>query len=146
MPAALGDITVLDLGQVIGMPFCTMLLADMGARVIKIESRDRAVERMALGIKRQRNGKTERVHAAQYRDRKGKARHTDIALLDSMPVALANLGARYTIGGELRTRAGNVSFGGSSSGVYPTIDGHVAIAASTSDAVWRRFAKVIGRP
>src|SRR2546423_10644503 len=66
---ALDDVTVLDLGQVIGMPFCTMLLADMGARVIKVESRERGAERMSLGIKRTRNGKSERVHAAQYRDR-----------------------------------------------------------------------------
>lgn len=270
MEGALDDITVLDLGQVIGMPFCTMLLADMGARVIKVESRALGAERMALGIKRERNGKTERVHAAQYRDRNklsitldlkqpagaalfkelvkhadvlaenfsvgamarlglgyhdvqrinprivyasitafgqdgpyaqqrgydmlaqaisgymsingfpdgpptrsgqsisdyyagmlcafsivsalrhrdrtGKGQHIDIALLDSMIVALDNLGERYTVGGEVLTRAGNVSFGGSSSGVYPTTDGHVAIAAGTSDQVWRRFCKVIGRP
>ena len=270
MEGALDDITVLDLGQVIGMPFCTMLLADMGARVIKVESRELATERMALGIKRTRNGKTERVHAAQYRDRNklaitldlkqpaavelfkelvrkadvvaenfsvgamarlglgyedvkrvnpriiyasltafgqdgpyakqrgydmlaqaisgymsingfpdgpptrsgqsisdyyagmlcafsivsalrfrdrtGKGQHIDIALLDSMIVALDNLGERYTVGGEVLTRAGNVSFGGSSSGVYPTTDGHVAIAAGTSDQVWRRFCKVTGRP
>src|SRR4051812_47442083 len=69
MQAALDDITVLDLGQVIAMPICTMLLADMGARVIKVESRERAADRMAQGIKRQRNGVTERVHAAQYRER-----------------------------------------------------------------------------
>jgi formyl-CoA transferase len=50
------------------------------------------------------------------------------------------------VGGELLTRAGNVSFGGSSSGVYATADGHVAIAAGTSDLVWRRFCKIIGRP
>ncbi|MDB5925704.1 MAG: hypothetical protein JWN13_4640 [Betaproteobacteria bacterium] len=270
MEGALDDVTVLDLGQVIAMPMCTMLLADMGARVIKVESRERGAERMALGIKRERNGTIERVHAAQYRernklgitldlkqpagvalfkelvkhadvvtenfsvgamerlglgyedvkgvnsrivyasitafgqegpyarqrgydmlaqaisgymsingfpdgpptrsgqsisdyyagmlcafsivsalrhrDRTGKGQHIDIALLDSMIVALDNLGERYTVGGELLTRAGNVSFGGSSSGVYPTTDGHVAIAAGTSNLVWRRFVNVIGRP
>jgi crotonobetainyl-CoA:carnitine CoA-transferase CaiB-like acyl-CoA transferase len=86
------------------------------------------------------------VSALRYRDRTGKGQHIDIALLDSMLICLDNLGERYTVGGELLTRAGNVSFGGSSSGVYPTTDGHVAIAAGTSDLVWRRFVKVIGRP
>ena len=55
-------------------------------------------------------------------------------------------GERYTVGGEVLTRAGNVSFGGSSSGVYPTTDGYVAIAAGTSDLIWRRFCKIIARP
>jgi crotonobetainyl-CoA:carnitine CoA-transferase CaiB-like acyl-CoA transferase len=68
MNQALSDVTVLDLGQVIAMPFCTMLLADMGARVIKVESRERGRERVSLGIKRKRNGVEERVPAAQYRD------------------------------------------------------------------------------
>src|SRR5438094_3800743 len=269
MNQALSDVTVLDLGQVIAMPFCTMLLADMGARVIKVESRERGRERVSLGIKRKRNGVEERVPAAQYRDRNklavtlelktprgielfkelvrhcdvvtenfsvgtlarlglgyedlkrgkpdivyasitafgqhgpyaaqrgydmlaqaisgymsitgfpdqpptrsgqsisdyyagmlcafsivsalhyrhrtGKGQRIDLALLDSLLVALDNLGERYTVGGEVLTRAGNVSFGGSSSGVYPTSDGHVAIAAGASDAVWRRFCEIIGR-
>src|SRR5262249_26042466 len=85
------------------------------------------------------------VSALHYRNRSGKGQHIDLALLDSLIVALDNLGERYTVGGELLTRAGNVSFGGSSSGVYPTTDGHVAIAAGASDAVWRRFCEIIGR-
>jgi hypothetical protein len=69
MEQALDDVTVLDLGQVIAMPFCTMLLADLGARVIKVESRERGRERMSLGVKRVRDGVEERVPAAQYRER-----------------------------------------------------------------------------
>jgi crotonobetainyl-CoA:carnitine CoA-transferase CaiB-like acyl-CoA transferase len=269
MAQALSDVTVLDLGQVIAMPFCTMLLADMGARVIKVESRERGAERLSLGIKRVRGGVEERVHAAQYRERNklgitldlkhprgadlfkrlveradvvgenfsvgtmdrlglgydllarvnprliyasitafgqdgpyapqrgydilaqaisgymsitgfpenaptrsgqsisdyyagmlcafsivsalhyrgrtGRGQRIDIALLDSLVIALDNLGERYTVGGEILTRAGNVSFGGSSTGVYPALDGHVAIAAGASDAVWRRFCQTIGR-
>jgi crotonobetainyl-CoA:carnitine CoA-transferase CaiB-like acyl-CoA transferase len=85
------------------------------------------------------------VSALHYRHRTGKGQRIDLALLDSLVVALDNLGERYTVGGEVLTRAGNVSFGGSSSGVYPTTDGHVAIAAGASNAVWGRFCEVIGR-
>ena len=60
-------------------------------------------------------------------------------------VALDNLGERYTVGGEILTRAGNVSFGGSATGIYPTTDGHVAVAAAASNAVWARFCTIIGR-
>lgn len=270
MEQALSDVTVLDLGQVIAMPFCTMLLADMGARVIKVESLEQAKERLSLGMKRVRNGVEERVPVYQYRDRNkqaitlnlktstgvelfkelakrvdvitenfsvgtmerlglgyntlttlnprlvyasitafgqygpyapqrgydilaqalsgymsitgfpdnpptrsgqsisdyyagmlcafsivsalhyrnrtGKGQYIDIALLDSLIVALDNLGERYTVGGEILTRAGNVSFGGSSSGVYGTTDGYVAIGAGTSNLVWRRFCQTIGQP
>src|SRR5947209_13332783 len=69
MDSALAELTVLDLGQVIAMPFCTMLLADLGARVIKVESRERGRERVSLGVRRVRNGVEERVPVAQYRDR-----------------------------------------------------------------------------
>src|SRR2546422_1192584 len=76
MDQALSDVTVLDLGQVIAMPFCTMLLADLGARVIKVESRERGRERVSLGVKRKRDGVEERVPAAQYRERNRSEEHT----------------------------------------------------------------------
>src|SRR5262245_63110557 len=85
------------------------------------------------------------VSALHYRQRTGTGQRVDLALLDSLVVALDNLGERYTVGGEILTRAGNVSFSGSSTGVYRTADGHVAIAAGASSAVWSRFCEIIGR-
>ena len=45
------------------------------------------------------------VSALHYRHRTGKGQRIDLALLDSLVIALDNLGERYTVGGELLTRA-----------------------------------------
>jgi formyl-CoA transferase/CoA:oxalate CoA-transferase len=45
----LNGLTVLDLTRVLAGPYCTMLLADMGARVIKLEHPDRGDDTRAWG-------------------------------------------------------------------------------------------------
>src|SRR5688572_19633222 len=48
-PGPLAGLTILDLTRVLSGPYCTMLLADMGARVIKVEHPGRGDDTRAWG-------------------------------------------------------------------------------------------------
>src|SRR5688572_15634023 len=45
----LSGLTVIDLSRVLSGPYCTMMLADMGARVIKIEHPEKGDDTRAWG-------------------------------------------------------------------------------------------------
>jgi crotonobetainyl-CoA:carnitine CoA-transferase CaiB-like acyl-CoA transferase len=59
MTKALEGIRILDMGQIIALPYCTMLLADLGAEVIKVEDREIAEFILQVGPRREREGQSE---------------------------------------------------------------------------------------
>ena len=65
---ALENLTVLDLTRVLAGPFCTMMLADMGANVIKIEVPKGGDDTRSYPPFRTKNlnGERESVYFCQY--------------------------------------------------------------------------------
>src|SRR5688500_4047829 len=109
-PAApLAGLTVLDLTRVLSGPYCTMLLADMGARVIKIEQPGRGDDTRSWGppfvgaesayflsINRNKESLT-----LDFKAREGRQildeliRSADVLVENFRPGAMARLGLDY---------------------------------------------------
>jgi len=79
------------------------------------------------------------------RTRTGKGRWVHTSLLESMIFMLDFQASRYLVKGEVAGQAGNhhPSFG--PTGVFPTSDGHINIASS-STRLWLRMCDVLGKP
>ena len=107
--ASLDGITVLDLTRVLSGPYCTMLLADMGARVIKIEQPGKGDDTRAWGppflegesayflsINRNKEGVT-----LDFKHAEGRAllerliARSDVVVENFRPGTLAKLGLDY---------------------------------------------------
>src|SRR5258705_7621764 len=107
--APLDGITVLDLTRVLSGPYCTMLLADMGARVIKIEQPGRGDDTRAWGppflngesayflsINRNKESLTlDLKHPDAERVLEPLLRHADVLVENFRPGTMERLGLGY---------------------------------------------------
>jgi formyl-CoA transferase len=79
------------------------------------------------------------------REHSGEGQWVQSNLLAAQIAMLDFQAARWTIGGEVPEQAGNDHPTSIPTGVFPTADGHITIAAS-GDAIYRRFCAVIEAP
>ena len=79
------------------------------------------------------------------RSRTGKGRWVHTSLLESLIFMLDFQAARYLVKGEVAGQAGNDHPTFTPTGVFPTSDGHMNIAAS-STRLWTRLCDALGRP
>ena len=78
------------------------------------------------------------------RSRTGKGRWVHTSLLESLIFMLDFQAARYLVKGEVAGQAGNDHPTFTPTGVFPTSDGHMNIAAS-STRLWTRLCDALGR-
>jgi len=79
------------------------------------------------------------------RERTGLGRWVTTSLLEAQTFMLDFQAARWLMRGEVAGQAGNDHPTGIPTGVFPTTDGHINIAASSA-RLWTRFCEAIGRP
>ncbi len=79
------------------------------------------------------------------RNRTGAGRWVHTSLLEAQIFMLDFQAARWLIAGEVAPQAGNDHPTGIPTGMFPTSDGHINIAASSA-RLWERFCDAIDRP
>ena len=75
----------------------------------------------------------------------GEGRFVHTSLLESQIAMLDFQATRWLMNGEVPKQAGNDHPTGIPTGVFPTADGHINIAA-TGQSIWRRLCVVLGDP
>jgi len=77
------------------------------------------------------------------REVSGEGQWVQVSLLQAMIAMLDFQAARWLVAGEIPPQAGNDHPTGIPTGVFPTADGHINIAAS-AQPMWERLCKVLG--
>jgi CoA:oxalate CoA-transferase len=85
------------------------------------------------------------VAALYERERTGRGRHVDVAMLDSIVSLLESVAMRALHSDEPIEPLGNDHALSAPFGTYRTADGEIAIAIA-NDALFERFAEALGRP
>jgi formyl-CoA transferase len=85
------------------------------------------------------------ILALYHRDRTGEGQWVHTSLIEAQIFMLDFQASRWLIKGEVPKQAGNDHPTGIPTGVFPTSDGHINIAAS-GDNLWKRCAKALGAP
>jgi formyl-CoA transferase len=83
--------------------------------------------------------------ALHERSSSGRGQYIDVALLDTQVAWLANVAHNYFATGRPPGRYGNAHANIVPYEVFPTSDGHLALAIGT-DGQYRRFCEIAGRP
>lgn len=83
--------------------------------------------------------------ALLQRESTGVGQWVHTSLIEAQIFMLDFQAARWLIDGEVAGQAGNDHPTGIPTGVFPTSDGHINIAAS-GDGLWKRFCEAIGAP
>ncbi len=85
------------------------------------------------------------ILALYNRERTGKGQWVHTSLIEAQIFMLDFQASRWLIKGEVPKQAGNDHPTGIPTGVFPTADGHINIAASGQN-LWQRCAKALGAP
>lgn len=114
---ALEGLTVLDLTRVLAGPFCTMILADMGADVIKVEEAGKGADERQMGpfqngesayfmnLNRNKKGITLNLKAAKGKEIfKELVKKADVVIENYRPGTMDKLGLGYDVLKEVNPR------------------------------------------
>ena len=83
--------------------------------------------------------------ALYQREQTGRGQWVHTSLLEAQIFMLDFQAARWLIAGEVPKQAGNDHPTGVPTGVFPTSDGHINIAAA-GQGLWKRFCTAVGAP